>query len=108
MATEPILGLSKVRSALLDDLPFAARRRSSTGSGASGGGGTGRSLASDETRRHIISAQVLMNTRLSVNDEDDEVLDDEEFDEDADLDEDDEDGEDDDEEEEETWQVAAP
>ena len=48
-----------------------------------------------------------MNTRLSPADEDDEVLDDEEFDEDADLDEDDENGDGDDDEEEETWQVVA-
>ncbi len=49
-----------------------------------------------------------MHHLLSPLEEDDEVLDDEDFDEDADLDEDDEDAEDDDEEEEETWQVAVP
>ena len=47
-----------------------------------------------------------MHTSPDLDDEDDEVLDDEEFDEDADHDEDDEDLDDDDDEEEETWQVA--
>ena len=48
-----------------------------------------------------------MNMRLSVDDEDDEILEDEEFDDAAELDEDDEDSDEDEDEEEETWQVLA-
>jgi hypothetical protein len=48
-----------------------------------------------------------MNTSPSTDDEDDEVLEDEEFDEDADGEDDDDDADLDDEEEEETWQVVA-
>ena len=104
MAAESVLGLSEVRPALLDNVPVAAWRRDGTCSGDSGSRWTNRGR--HETRR-IILRRSDMNIRLSVSDEDDEILEDEEFDEDADLDEDDEDGDEDDEEEEETWQVVA-
>ena len=48
-----------------------------------------------------------MNTSPNLDDEDDEILEDEEFDEDAEGDEDDDDADADDDEEEETWQVVA-
>jgi hypothetical protein len=48
-----------------------------------------------------------MNARPDIDDEDDEILEDEEFDEDSRLDEEDEDSDEEDEDEEETWQVFA-
>ena len=64
-----------------------------------------------QTRRRMTFCRHAMHTSPDVDDEDDEVLDDEEFDEDADLDEDaddlDEDEDEDEDGEDETWQVVS-
>jgi hypothetical protein len=101
VAAESVLGMSEVRPPLLDHLPHEARRHRRR---------TGCHARRCETGSRMISAQVLMNTSPSADDEDDEVLEDEEFDEDAERNDDDEDtdeDDDEDEEEEETWQVLA-
>jgi hypothetical protein len=82
VAAQPVLGLPALRETLLDNLSVTAGRRS---------GRTG-----SQSRR------LRVNPTLQ---DDDEVLDDEEFDEDEDADKDDDDDDSDDEEEEETWQV---
>jgi hypothetical protein len=95
VATEPVLGLSEVRPALLDNLPHPARCRSPL---------PGRR---SQTAGGMTSVQgIPMFPSLHPDDEDDEVLEDEEFDEDAEADDEDDDLESDDEEEEETWQVS--
>jgi len=77
----------KVQPALLDHIPLAAWR--------------GTACASAP------GSQTLGSMGLQLDDEDDEVFDDEDFDEDANPDEDDEDFEEGDEEEEDGWQVAS-
>ena len=97
MATESVLGMSEVRPALLDDLSHTARRRRRR---------TGSHARRCETGSRINRAGH-MNTSPGVDDEDDDVLEDEEFDEDAEREGDEDDDDDDDEDEEETWQVLA-
>jgi hypothetical protein len=95
-----------VRAALLDHLSLAARCCSS-GIRSSAGRRCAQTSPGTEAGCRIALRRFSMNIRLSIDDEDDEVLEDEEFDEDAEVDEDDEDADDEDEEEEETWQVVA-
>jgi hypothetical protein len=84
-----------MRATLLDDLPVSARRGSR---GIAARGKTGSRIDSVH--------QPSMHTRPDL-DEDDEILEDEEFDEDADPDGEDEDFDPDEEDEPETWQVVA-
>lgn len=119
MAAESILGVPEVRPTLLDNIsvtrsgsrsarPFDSRTRGSSTCHAAPGGTVG-----GEARRSRITLNSWdqpMNTLMSPPEDDDEVVDDEDFDEDAELDEDaddtdDDDEDDDEEEEEETWQV---
>lgn len=99
MAAQPILGVSKMRTPLLDYLSIPTRRRTSRPNPTRSRGKAGG--------RVTLCAGPTMNTSPSVDDEDDEVLEEEEFDEDSELDEDDEDTDVDDEDEDETWQVVA-
>lgn len=100
MAAESVLGLPEMRPPLLDDVSHATRRRSRRGRG------TICTRCSRETRSRINSRQAAMHTS-PIEDDEDEVLEDEQFDEDAEADDEDEDEDEDDEEEEETWQVVA-
>ena len=121
LAAEPILGLSKMRPSLLDDIFFAAGRNAAHASDTCG---CHPADGHRETGPHrVIVRNVLMTMgRLSTGrllggltfQDDDKVLDDEDFDEEDELDRDDEDDEEDDEEdeddedeEEETWQVLS-
>jgi hypothetical protein len=88
-----------MRTALLDDIPYAARRDRGNCAGASG---------RCQTRGRItLLFRFPMNTSPDVDDEDDEIPETEEIDEDTEFDEDDEDFDAEDEEEDETWQVVA-
>lgn len=103
MAAESVLGVPTVRSALLDDLPHAARRGGACTA-------TGRRCQTAHGIDFCAQAPKMNTSPDELDDEDDEILDDEEFDENAELDEDDEDDEDldeDEEEDHETWQVVA-
>jgi hypothetical protein len=112
VAAEPILGLSKMRPSLLDNIFFAARGNGSHSSDTSGCRSADARRETGPRRvtvRNIpITARPLSAERpfggLTFQD-DDEVLDDEDFDEDDELDHDAEEDEEDDDEEEETWQV---
>src|SRR5688572_25170342 len=84
VATEPVLGVPEVWPALLDHLPFAAGRGGGTRSRCCRG--ACQAGPSRETGRIKFLCRSSMNNRLSPDDEDDEVFDDEEFDEDADPD----------------------
>jgi hypothetical protein len=98
--------MPEMRTSLLDDVSHATRRR------ARGNRSPGRPCCcngrngSNETRSRIIPGRPAMHTS-PIDDDEDEVLEDEQFDEDAETDDDEDEDGDDDEEEEETWQVAA-
>jgi hypothetical protein len=103
----------EVRPTLLDDISVtirrgssSARRRACRASGSSTCGAPGAARAKARRNRITLNSRDQpMNALMSPPEDDDEVLDDEDFDEDAELDEDADDTDDTDEEEEETWQV---
>ncbi len=100
MAAQPVLGVSEVRTPLLDDVRDSTGRGTRRGSVATGVCGPAGAC---QTSHPLIPRRPSMNAMPDDEPEDDE---DEDFDEDSDVDEDDEDEDDDSEEEEETWHVS--
>jgi len=108
VAAEPVLGVPQVQPSLLDDVSNAAGRsacrrhtacRRRHGSRRAGSRQAGR-------RRVVALRESGYSMDFLLDDEDDEVIDDEDFDEDSEDEDSDEDSDEDDEEEEETWQVS--
>ena len=98
MEAGSILGVSKLRTPLLDDILFGAGR-------------TCRRCAARRRHRRktcqgINPEKFGYHMDFFLQDEDDEVIDDEDFDDEESDDEDDAEGDEDEDDEEETWQVA--
>ena len=101
MAAEPVLGVSEMRPALLDDVPHTTGRGTPRPSGTAG---TCSPAGTCQASHSVNPRRLSMNAMPDDEPEDDEVTDDEDFDENSDLAEDEEDEDEDSDEEEETWQ----
>jgi hypothetical protein len=100
VGTRPILGVSSLRSAFLDDVPATQPRQNQTNNGA------GAVTNSDNIwMTRLIRYSLDDDIESEVDDEDDDDDEDDEIDKDTDEDDDGEDEEEDDEDEE-TWQVS--
>jgi len=94
LAAKSVLGVPEVRPPLLDDIPHSTRL------------GPGGPSATAQAGHSLTSRNQAMKAMSDIDDEEDEVLEDEDFDEDAESDKDVEDLDEENGEEEETWQVC--